>query len=47
MGQDGEDVKDLKSEGGDGQEGDRNHAVEVIAKEGLPVGRSWTARARD
>ena len=46
-GQDDEDVKDLKSEGGDGQEVDRNHAVEVIAKEGFPVGRMWPPRAWD
>ena len=47
MRQDDQDVKDLESEGGDGEEVDGNHPVEVIAKKGLPVGRRWAARARD
>ncbi len=47
MGQNYEDVEDLKGEGGDGQKIDRDHTVEVITKEGLPIGRSGATRARD
>ena len=47
MGQNDEDVEDLKGEGGDGQKIDRDHAVDLITKEGLPVGRSGATRARD
>jgi len=45
MGQNNEDVEDLKSEGRDGQKIDRHHAVEVIAKESLLVGRNGPTRA--
>ena len=42
--QDDENVEYPKGEGGNGEEVDRNHAAEVIAKEGLPVlGRRATS----
>ena len=37
MRQDNKNVEHLKGEGGDGEEVDRNHAAEAIAKENLPV----------
>ena len=47
MGKHKEHVEHLKGHAGNGEEVDRNHAAEVIAKEGLPVvGRAGTT-ARD
>ena len=46
MGQNDEDVEDLKGEGRDGQEIDGDRTVEVIAKECLPVWRSGESRTR-
>ena len=37
MRQDYKDVKNVKGEGGDGEEVDRHHAAEVIAEESLPI----------
>ncbi len=46
MRQNDENVEHLKGESRDGQEIDLNHAVDVIANECFPVGRSWTTGTR-
>jgi len=45
--QDDENVEYPKGDGGNGEEVDRTHAAEVIAKEGLPVLGRRAASARD